>query len=89
MKILHFLYLNGIDIHFLSYIEYYDGLSYDSIYTNCNNNKYQNHINQYLKVISQDFDYLHNEHNDNAYRKPSFWKEIDDNSADEQSKRSK
>ena len=43
-------------------------------------------IVQYLKVISQDFDYQNNEHDYNGYRKPTFWKEINNN-ADEQSKR--
>ena len=50
-------------------------------------------IDQYLKVIPQDFDYIHNEHDDKTYRKPSFWKDIPinnydyNNIADEQSMR--
>ena len=34
---------------------------------------------KYLEVISQDFDYLHHEHDHEAYRKPPFWKEIQNN----------
>ena len=98
LNILHYLYLSGIDIHLLSHGKYnqktYDSIDYNqimSIYTRTNGYDIQDtddkNIIQYLKVISQDFDYLHNEHDDTLYRKPSFWKEIDDNSADEQSKR--
>ena len=90
LNILHYLYLNGIDIHFISTYKNYNQITYDSIYS-IKKYLFKNidikTINQYLKVISQDFDYLHNEHNDTLYRKPSLWKEIDDNSADEQSKR--
>ena len=95
LKILRYLYLNGIDIHIiLEKLRYL--VKFDSIYTvskylsfnyysdrNINSNRI---IMHYLKVISQDFDYLHNEHDDEAYRKPSFWKEIDrKNNGDEQS----
>ena len=40
-------------------------------------------MKQYFKVILQGFDYLQKEHDD-EYRKPSFWKHIDNN-GDEQS----
>ena len=107
VKILHYLYLNGIDIHLLSK-KITNRTVYDSIYTfnkffvdNDNIVLYLKvisqdgieYMNQYLKVISQDFDYLHNEHDD-AYRKPSFWKQFHNNNnnnnnniADEQSMR--
>ena len=55
------------------------------IYSLSKNYKLGEDMKEYLKVISQDFDYLHNEHDDEAYRKPSFWKHIDHNNADEQS----
>ena len=91
LKILHYLYLNGIDIHFLLINKHLGNTSYHSIYSLT---QYPRTINrkraQYLKVISQDFDYLHNEHDDEAYRKPSFWKQFynnnnNNNIADEQS----
>ena len=84
IKILHYLYLNGIDIHFLS-IENADEdekIIYQSIYSNFLENYGNNSgkdIDEYLKVISQDFDYLKNEHDDEAYRKPSFWKQFHNN----------
>ena len=83
-KILHYLYLNGIDIHFISKeISEYDGeTTYHSIYTKCNENEWyevDENILNYLKVISQDFDYLHHEHDHTTYKKPSFWKEFDSN----------
>ena len=70
LKIIHYLYLNGIDLN------YYRGI-FQNIYSSF---IYRNMI-QYLKVISQDFDYLHNnnEHDDDAYRKPSFWVEYNNN----------
>ena len=102
LKLLHYLYLNGIDIHFLSETQN-DETSYGSIYSNLfekyndnggeedmddeNKKDGVENVIEYLKVISQDFDYLKNEHDDEAYRKPSFWKEIDHNTADEESKR--
>ena len=97
LKILHYLYLNGIDIHLLSK-KITDRTVCDSIYSliksiisrNCED------IVQHLKVISQDFDYQNNEHDHKAYRKPSFWKQfhnnnnnnnINNNISDEQSMR--
>ena len=78
LKTLHYLYLNGIDFHFLSHNSEFG--TYDE------NGEYDNNdIDQYLKLISHDFDYLQYEHDEEAYRKPSFWKEIDHNLADEQS----
>ena len=87
LNILHYLYLNGIDIHHIFKVNY---AVCESLYTKVTQNKiygiYDQNIDQYLQVISQDFDYLHNEHDHEAYRKPSFWKEIDDrNNIDEQS----
>ena len=87
LNILHYLYLNGIDIHLLSEepISSNNQKIYQSIYSIINSVIAK--IGPYLKVISQDFDYINNEHDDKAYRKPSFWKEIDDNNIiDEQSK---
>ena len=87
LNIIHYLYLNGIDIHFLLK-KLNPQITYRSIYSS----RYDydiigldRNMIQYAKVISQDFDYLNNEHDNEAYRKPSFWKEID-NSADERSK---
>ena len=80
LNILHYLYLNGIDIHLLT-LNNHRHPRYKSIYSSI----VAENIVQYLKVISQDFDYLQNEHDDEAYRKPSFWKEIDHNNGDEQS----
>ena len=75
--ILHYLYLNGIDIHLISNVK---NSFCESLYTKINQDKsYDENIVQYLKVISQDFDYLHNEHDDKTYRKPSFWKELQNN----------
>ena len=98
LQILHYLYLNGINIHFLSLkpnskidIRFHlenNLIIYDSIYSiiskndslfNVNHNLDDVNIMQYLKVISQDFDYQNNEHNDETYRKPSFWKEFHNN----------
>ena len=91
LNIIHYLYLNGIDIHFLSKQNHQGNTIYQSIYSLTTSFRYfvdtlnfNPNMGQYLKVISQDFDYLHNEHDDEAYRKPSFWKHIDSN-ADEQS----
>ena len=85
LKILHYLYLNGIDVHLLSKIRIINKINYrSSIYTK--SKKFLGYKIQYLKVISQDFDYLQNEHDEEAYRKPSFWKEIhNNNGSDEQS----
>ena len=80
LNILHNLYLNGIDIHLLSeepILSYNDKDFYHSIYSR--NNGVYDEVGRYLKVISQDFDYINNEHDDKEYRKPSFWKEIDEN----------
>ena len=90
-KILHYLYMNGIDIHFLSMkISARNQITYESLYTSKTDigvSGYDWEMVQYIKVISQDFDYINNEHDDNVYRKPSFWKEIDDcDIADDQSK---
>ena len=86
LNILHYLYLNGIDIHLLSKKFHHNQTIYRSIYSTTIN--FFLLLEEYLKVISQDFDYLQNEHDDEAYRKPSFWKDIDNNiNADEQSKR--
>ena len=81
MDILHYLYLNGINIHLL-YKDIFTRIPrnqsiYKSIYSITD---FQN-IKDYLKVISQDFDYnvYYNQHDDNSYRKPSFWKEIHNN----------
>ena len=84
LKTLHYLYLNGIDIHFLSKRENGNEIIYQSLYSNTlkNNTKRGGtedgveDMIEYLKVISQDFDYLENEHDDEAYRKPSFWKQF-------------
>ena len=89
LKIFHYLNLNGIDFHLISIIFAEDNqLICRSIYfRNKELNCYkEDDIGKYLKLISHDFDYLHNEHDDKEYRKPSFWKEIDNN-ADEHSKR--
>ena len=91
IKILHYLYLNEIDIHFLSMIEdeNEEEIIYQSLYSNilknyCYNSREE--VVNYLRVISLDFDYLQNEHDDEGYEKPSFWKAIEDCS-DQQSKR--
>ena len=73
LKIFHYLYLNGIDIHFLLRFEQ-KMMSIYSLFKKENEN-----MIQYLKVISQDFDYQNNEHDDDAYKKPSFWKEFHSN----------
>ena len=77
LETLHFLYLKGIDIHLLSKSKYRNQII--SLYTQI---IVSTVLIQYLKVISQDFDYLHNEHDEELYRKPSFWKEIDNNNGD-------
>ena len=94
LDILHYLYLNEIDIHLITNIEYQGQIYYESIYSKSNEEGiYDENIVQYLKVISQDFDYQNNEHDDVEYRKPSFWKEFNNNNnnnnniVDEQSKR--
>ena len=85
MKTLHYRYLNGIDIHFLSRIENANGIIYRSLYSNYLKNNKNNYIIggdeiiEYLKVISQDFDYLKNDHDNIAYRKPSFWNQFHNN----------
>ena len=95
LKILHYFYLHGIDIHFISEARNSDKIRYTSIYTEYCWDSYPKVV-QYLKVISQDFDYQNNPHDDEAYRKPSFWKEFHNNNnnnnnnnniADEQSMR--
>ena len=86
LKTLHYLYLNGIDVHFLSKIHNENEIIYQSLYSCFLENNNGKEIDKYLKVISQDFDYLQFDHDDEAYRKPSFWKEID-NISDEHSKR--
>ena len=81
LKIFHYLYLNGINIHHLTFSEH------DSCYTSLyslliyNKRKYSFSADliNYLKVISKDFDYLKNEHDLEGYKKPSFWKEIQNN----------
>ena len=73
LYILHYFYLNGIDIHHL--IKKKHSENYDNIFTQ-NYIFFDQVIHRYLIVISQDFDYQNNEHDDKAYRKPSFWKEI-------------
>ena len=80
LKILHYFYLNGIDIHLLSELKRKKSNQYQSVYSviNLYVPDFYDMI-QYLKVISQDFDYLHNEHDDKAYRKPSFWKQFHNN----------
>ena len=88
LKLLHYLYLNGIDIHNHNlYVRNKNSFAEKGVVSNIIYQKNKKNIIQYLKVISQDFDYQNNEHDEKEYRKPSFWKEIDDNSADEQSKR--
>ena len=80
LNFLHYLYLNGIDIHFISKIEYLDHKIYQSLYSISKEDEiYDENLAQYLKVISQDFDYLHNEHDHEVYRKPSFWKQFHNN----------
>ena len=80
LNIFHYLYLNGIDVHFLSKKILFNRTVYHSIYSLFklffNDDE---DMEQYLKVISQDFDYINNEHDHKAYRKPSFWKEIHNN----------
>ena len=71
LKILHYFYLNGINIHLLLQ----STGRHQSIYSLNGGDK---NLEQYMKVISQDFGYLNNEH-EGAYRKPSFWKEINNN----------
>ena len=86
LNILHYLYLNGIDIHFISTPDKNRNLNGKSIFSTIGSGIYYDEILRYLKVISQDFDYLHNEHDHEVYRKPSFWREIKDrNNIDEQS----
>ena len=91
MKTLHYLYLNGIDIHFLTTNILRGNIFHHSIYSFLEPFKTNTEdMIPYLKVISQDFDYLHNEHDHGAYRKPSFWKEFhnnNNNKVDEQSVR--
>ena len=83
IKILHYLYLKGMDIHFISHDRFSNQKNGDSIFSIINNrNIYCGNMIQYLKVISQDFDYLHNEHDHETYRKPSFWKEFHNNNID-------
>ena len=90
LKIIHYLYLNGIDIHILAkeiipeQTINITTIKYQSIYSLSKNYELGQDMEEYLKVISQDFDYQ-NEHDDEAYRKPSFWKQIDHNNSDEQS----
>ena len=94
LNILHYFYLNRIDIHLLSRIRNNKPIIYESLFTRNKRNipSIGDDIGRYLKVISQDFDYLNNEH-DEQYKKPSFWKEIDNNNnhssnnVNEQSKR--
>ena len=69
--------MKGIDIHFL-YISKEGGNQIISLYSQIKDESVLFLI-QYLKVISQDFDYLHNDHDDKQFRKPSFWKEIYNN----------
>ena len=89
LKALHYLYLNEIDFHLLmtenvnNEIEHHIDHIDHSIYSYFLQNDYRGMddeklVLQYVKVISQDFDYIHHEHDNRAYRKPSFWKEIDD-----------
>ena len=88
LNILHYLYLNGIDIHLISKVNnsVCRSIYWKSVVHDNDDDFYNKNIDQYLKVISQDFDYLHNEHDHEIYRKPSFWKEIDDrNNVDEKS----
>ena len=79
ITILHYLYLGGTDIHYL--------MGWTSAFSVsmqiCGSS--DNDLSNYLKVISKDFDYQNNPHG-GPYKKPSFWKEIDNN-ADEHSKR--
>ena len=86
LKILHYLYLNGINIHLLSKKIRQNQIIYKSIYSKYVKLNSRREIIKYVKIISEDFDYIHNEHDNEGYKKPSFWKEIDDNS-DEHSKR--
>ena len=87
LKIFHYLYLNGINIHLLIMSRNFKQIFfYRSVYSSyCKFDM----IKPYLKVISQDFDYLHNEHDDKAYEKPFFWKEIDNNNNHGKDKQSK
>ena len=88
LNILHYLYLNGIDIHLISNVKYSvcRSIYWKSVVHDNDDDFYDKNIDQYLQVISQDFDYLHNEHDHESYRKPSFWKEIDHRkNVDEQS----
>ena len=92
LKTLHYLYLNGIDIHLLSKKFHRNTIINQSIYSKTGDYLgIDDDIDKYLKVISQDFDYLQNEHDDKAYRKPSFWKQFHHHNnnklADEESKR--
>ena len=77
IDILHYLYLNGIDIHALtkyifspSFLEsiYSNYISFYLLYRNYpgSYSNYDPKVVQYLKVISQDFDYQNNPHDDEA-----------------------
>ena len=61
LNILHYLYLHGVDIHLLSELRNINTKTYQSIFTYYKNNKGENIITQYLKVISKDFDYQNND----------------------------
>ena len=81
LKILHYLYLHGIDIHLLSESQFDNQNFYDSLFEACYTHFFNLSENmvQYLKVISQDFDYQNNPHDNESYRKPSFWKPFHNN----------
>ena len=79
IKLIKYLYEIGIDIHYFEDI-------FSAIYLLYGQQNAKVNRSNYLRVISQDFDYQINPHTDEddifLYQIPSFWKEID-NDADE------
>ena len=80
LKTLHYLYLNGINIHFLrGGYPFYKSIYSSLMSLNIDTRSIEKDMINYFKVISEDFDYLHIEHDLETYKKPSFWKEIQNN----------
>ena len=69
IKIFHYLYLIGVDIHHISL--------FGSVYDITADSHEINLIN-YFKVISQDFNYQNNPHDNVDYPFPNFWKKAKD-----------
>ena len=82
IKLIKYLYEIGIDIHYFEDI-------FSAIYLLYGQQNAKVDRSNYLRVISQDFDYRSNPHTSeediSPYQIPSFWREID-NDADEHSK---